>query len=69
MENTTKNNKWALRNFEAWRDARNKQLSEDLCLDADKLLYDIKVAGSIGVCLRFENLIERNIHREACICY
>ena len=43
-QNTTKNNEWALHNFEAWSDAGNKPFSEDLCPDADKLLDDKKVA-------------------------
>lgn len=42
--NTTKNNEWAVRNFEAWRGARNKRFSEDLCPDTDKLFDDKKVA-------------------------
>lgn len=41
-KNTTKSNVWAVRNFEAWRDARNKRFPEDLC--ADKLFDDEKVA-------------------------
>ena len=41
-KNTTKSNGWAVRNFEAWRDARNKRFPEDLC--PDKLFDDKKVA-------------------------
>ena len=40
-KNTTKCNEWAVRNFEAWRDARNKQFPEDLC--PDRLVDDKNV--------------------------
>ena len=42
-KNTTKSNEWAIRNFEAWRDARNKRFPEDLC-PLDNLFDDKKVA-------------------------
>ena len=41
-QNTTKSNEWVVRNFEAWRDARNERFPEDLC--PDKLFDDKKVA-------------------------
>ena len=42
-KNTTKNNEWAMRNFKAWRDARNERYPEDLCPDVG-LFHDKKIA-------------------------
>lgn len=35
-KNMTKSNEWAVWNFEAWRDARNKRFPEDMCPDKYK---------------------------------
>ena len=59
-QDTTKNNEWAVHNFEAWHDAKIKRFAEDLCPDVDKLFDDRKVTcnGSAGMCQEHKNQLE-----------
>jgi len=49
--NTAKSNEWALRNFEAWRNARNKKFKDDPCPE-DIFLPTRKLLGCVSVCAK-----------------
>ena len=69
-KNTAKNNEWALRNFHAWRVARNEQHgSDDQCPENVLMIRAKPATNYASSCVKLEGLMDKNIHHAVFTCF